>query len=126
DCETVGSQTVEVVGIDDGEGSRNRVARGEHRVHGSPGLCPRRRGKPGGQPRDILARPRYLEIGWKDARELRERIHQLPADDEDHALKARAAGVEYSVLEEHLACGADAIDLLETTVAQPESCGHDE
>ena len=122
-----GLGAVVVVGVDDRERTVDEVLCCQHGVAGAPGLdAPLRDGKACGQFVQLLEGVFHVHsLGHAVADGGLERRLDLMLDDEDHRLKACAAGVVERIVHDDLAVRAHRVDLLHAAVAAAHAGRHD-
>ena len=125
----VGFGTVEVVGIDHGEGFADGVRRHHHGVVGAPRLdAPFGNSSPLGQVVQLLEHELHGDAAAETLRgeDFAELLFERVADDENDLAETGADGVVDRIIYDGLVVGADPVHLLERTVTGAHTCGEDE
>ena len=123
-----GAAAVKIVGVDDGKGRPDHIARAQHGVHGAERLAALRQIRPRrGEAVRRLERVVDAHAGAllnAVAEEVAHVLQHLRLDDEHDAVKPGAQRVIDRVLHQDLAVGAEALDLLDAAITRAETGRH--
>ena len=123
-----GAAAVKIVGVDDGKGRPDHIARAQHGVHGAERLAALRQLRPRrGEAVRRLERVVDAHAGAlldAVAEEVAHVLQHLRLDDEHDAVKPGAQRIVDRVLHQDLAVGAEALDLLDAAITRAETGRH--